>query len=101
MLGLSNTQIAALAGEWIASNPALAIRMVLTSKPVGNYLINTLSDEDLEWLSQDIQTRPLGLLEYAMSARGREITRQLIAGYKQTIESVKKQPAELQVRIAD
>lgn len=89
--------LAKLAAEWIAANPAEAIRMVITSPPVVQYLNAALSEDQLEWLSYDIQTRPLGLLEFALSRSGRHVVERAMIEYRAEIEARQRKPRSLEI----
>ncbi len=69
---------------FLAQNPAGALRAVLTSAPVAATLRESLSDDELAWLSSDVLSRPLGLIEFATSHAGRIELRRLIQAYQAT-----------------
>lgn len=89
--------IAKFASQWIAENPADAIRMVLTAPPVARYLTSALTDDQLEWLSYDIQTRPLGLLEFALSRTGQHFVERGLIEYRAEIEARPRKPRSLEI----
>jgi len=97
MLGLSKSDIAKLAAQWIADNPAEAVRMVLTAAPVAKYLTSALTDDQLEWLSYDIQTRPLGLVEFALSRGGKHFVERGLIEYRAEVEARQRKPRAMEI----
>jgi len=97
MLGLSKADIAKFATQWIAENPADAVRMVLTAPAVCDYLTRTLSDDELEWLSYDVQTRPLGLIEFIASKSGRFAVERTFLEYRAEVETRQRKPRSLEI----
>lgn len=92
-------QIAALVSHYVKQNPAKAILMLLTFNPVKQQLVNTLTDDQLEWLSYDIQSRPLGLAEYFQSNAGRQEISRLFESYRKNVTTSNRQPAAVSLQV--
>lgn len=96
---ISSEQIAAIATQFISQNPAKAILMFFTFNPVKQQLINTLTDDQLEWLSYDIQNRPLGLVDYFQSNAGRQEISRMFEAYKKAVTSANRQPTSVALSV--
>lgn len=93
-------QIIPLAAEFLVRNPAKAMHLFFMLTPVRNQLLNTLTDEQLEWLSHDIQTRPTGLLEFCNTNAGRQEMARFMESYQKAVVRVQQQPRAITLTVA-
>lgn len=86
--------------QYIASNPAKAAITFFTMAPVRNVLITNLTDSQLEWLSKDIQTRPLGFMDYLKSKEGRNEISRIFDNYQKSVISETISPKTITLSVA-
>ena len=78
-------QVVMLISEWVRANPLQALKALASMKPVRDYIIKTLDDEDINWLSAQILSNPTGLLTYVNSRPGKRAFRDMLFEYKQSV----------------
>jgi hypothetical protein len=81
-------QITGFISDWVQNNPVTALRTLITMKPIREYIVKTLEDEDLDWLSSEIKKNPVGLLTYINSRPGRRAFRDALFEYKQSVTPI-------------
>jgi hypothetical protein len=61
---------------------------VLTTEPIKGYLIRSLTPDQLEWLSHDVQTHKDGLLAFMATNSGHDCITHLFTEYQRSKEPV-------------
>lgn len=82
MFNLSKDQMMVFASEYVARN-GISMRDILTFNPIANYLRLSLDDDQLEWLSYDVQKNPQGLKMFIQSVAGRKAMEQVFIQYQE------------------
>jgi hypothetical protein len=98
---LSNiTQIIEIGLQYIATNPAKAVLAFFTLSPVRNTLVCSLTDDQLEWLSKDIQTNPMRFLDHLKSPAGRQEIARIFENYQKSVTGKVGQPKMIMLSVA-
>jgi hypothetical protein len=96
---ITREQIKMIAAEFFAKGNLTTVEIV-TFPPIKNYLINSLNDAQLEWLSDNVQNKPNAIAEYLNSNAGRKMANSLFEDYRRTLEENNQQPKSINLVVS-
>lgn len=93
---MDNKTVLTLLENFMNNNPNGALRILIMAKPIRSFLNANLSEEELAWFVNDLNTRPSGVIEFINSENGGKLAKEILAVYAASVQHKAAPPQSLE-----
>lgn len=83
---MDNKTVLALLEGFMGNNPNGSLRILVLAKPIRAFLNANLTEQELAWFVNDLNTRPSGLIEFINSDTGKKLVKEVLAVYAASLQ---------------
>jgi len=83
---VDNKTVLALLEGFMNNNPNGSLRILVLAKPIRAFLNANLSEQELAWFVNDLNTRPSGLIDFINSETGKKLVKEVLAVYAASLQ---------------